>query len=67
MVESTLSFFGAAPLAQSNPQALIDVVFIHGLGGGPIATWQHDGHPENFWPKWLAEDLGAVINVYSAG
>ncbi len=42
----------------------LHVIFVHGLGGDPVATWcerggADDGH---FWPRWLAEDIeGAAI------
>lgn len=51
--------------AGANPAAAFDIVFVHGLGGHPVATWTH---PDNdaFWPRWLAERYPAV-NVYTAG
>jgi protein SERAC1 len=30
----------------------LDIVFVHGLGGDPIGTWQSE--PKSFWPRWLA-------------
>lgn len=39
-----------------NGQRLVDVIFVHGLGGDAITTWHTEDRPENFWPKWLAED-----------
>ncbi len=44
--------------------ALVDVIFIHGLTGDSTATWSNkDG---GFWPTWLHEDLNR-INVYTLG
>src|SRR5258708_1140245 len=37
------------------PDATIDVLFIHGIGGDPNRTWQYD--KGSFWPKWLADDV----------
>ncbi|MEW2330620.1 hypothetical protein AB0880_22735 [Micromonospora chersina] len=41
----------------SNPDdAVLDVVFIHGLDGDARLTWSH-GDRDSFWPLWLAEDF----------
>jgi pimeloyl-ACP methyl ester carboxylesterase len=42
------------------------VIFVHGLGGDPHATWQHGLADDGFWPKWLADDVPAFA-VYSLG
>lgn len=31
----------------------LDIVFVHGLGGDKLTTWQAD--PDSFWPRWLSE------------
>ncbi|KAJ5094546.1 hypothetical protein N7456_010407 [Penicillium angulare] len=37
--------------------ALVDIVFIHGLGGGSVKTWTASNDPNLFWPKtWLPND-----------
>jgi hypothetical protein len=44
-----------------SPDATCDVVFVHGLDGDPVKTWQHDPkHPELSWPNLLAADLPSV-------
>lgn len=40
-----------------NPDRLCDVVFIHGLGGEYIGTWESDTNPKFLWPKALSEDF----------
>jgi hypothetical protein len=36
--------------------ALIDVIFVHGLGGSSRGTWTHP--KSGFWPTWLQEKSG---------
>lgn len=38
-------------------EAVIDVVFVHGLGGDHQTTWQVDGDASTFWPLWIFEDV----------
>jgi hypothetical protein len=42
-------------ISQARPEAAVDVIFIHGLGGHFRTTWQAD--TASFWPEWLAEDV----------
>jgi hypothetical protein len=41
----------------ARPPVVIDVVFVHGLGGSSRATWTHPKSSE-FWPAWLQEKKG---------
>ncbi|RPB26854.1 WD40 repeat-like protein [Terfezia boudieri ATCC MYA-4762] len=41
-------------LLYSPPEPQIELVFVHGLGGGSRKTWCKDGDAANYWPKeWL--------------
>jgi hypothetical protein len=44
-------------LIHTVPNAILDLVFIHGLGGTSKGTWSWERNPVNFWPQWLADDL----------
>lgn len=44
--------------------AAADIIFVHGLGGDKLSTWQFSDSPESFWPAWLAQEL-SHIGVYS--
>lgn len=39
-----------------NPSRHGDVVFVHGLNGHPIRTWQREANEIAFWPRWLGAD-----------
>ena len=50
-------------------QRKADVVFVHGLGGDHVLTWQHGDRNEDFWPAWVAEefpDVGVWTLSYAA-
>src|SRR4051794_31740379 len=33
------------------------VLVVHGLGGDPFKTWQAGESDDDFWPRWLAQDV----------
>ncbi len=43
-----------------------DIIFIHGLGGDKLSTWQLAKSPESYWPAWLTEDM-PQLSVSSFG
>jgi hypothetical protein len=50
MSDTTLERVGGG----DNPTC--DIVFVHGLDGGPHKTWQHDrSEIGDYWPSWVAE------------
>jgi len=54
----------SSPLAAERQ---LDVVFVHGLGGDPIATWRIGTDENSSWPHWLALEFGTQIGVWSLG
>lgn len=66
MSDSAPNFVGASRFDTPSPDAILDVVFLHGLTGDRFGTWQIGANPDTFWPAWLAADL-SMINVYTAG
>lgn len=53
--------------APSEP--LVDLIFVHGLGGGSRKTWSKTTDPYHYWPKeWLPRDPAFQnVRVYSFG
>lgn len=51
------------------PEPLVDIIFVHGLRGGSIKTWQKGGDPQRFWPHlWLSVEPGFEhANIHSYG
>jgi hypothetical protein len=38
-------------------EPLIDLVFVHGLGGGSVTSWSKNDDHRNFWPQaWLPQE-----------
>ncbi|KAI1755556.1 hypothetical protein F4782DRAFT_409103 [Xylaria castorea] len=48
---------------------VVDIVFVHGLGGGSRKTWARTVDPLHFWPKaWLPEDVDFKdVRIHSFG
>jgi len=41
------------------PEPLVDLMFVHGLGGGSHKTWTRSDNINYFWPQmWLPNDPG---------
>lgn len=60
----------------NSPQAVVDIIFVHGLGANRRMTWHHQNQSDsdydenNFWPRWLGEDLanqGIAANIWLFG
>lgn len=43
------------PRPESLSVAVLDIIFVHGLGGDRLETWQKT--KDSFWPMWLAEEF----------
>ncbi|KAI9725250.1 MAG: hypothetical protein M1828_003431 [Chrysothrix sp. TS-e1954] len=43
-------------LVYSYPQPVVDIIFVHGLGGTSKGTWSLGRDPQNFWPPWLGSE-----------
>lgn len=55
------------PIPLSTP--IVDIIFIHGLGGSSRKTWSYTRDPDHFWPQaWLATDPDFEgIRIHSFG
>lgn len=47
----------------------MDLIFVHGLGGGSRKTWSKTTDPYHYWPKeWLPSDPAFQnVRIYSFG
>lgn len=41
-----------------NCKPIVDIVFIHGLGGSSHYTWSYRKDSDFFWPQWLHSESG---------
>ncbi|KAL2268697.1 hypothetical protein VTJ83DRAFT_3543 [Remersonia thermophila] len=50
-------------------EPLIDLIFVHSLGGGSTKTWCYSEDPAQFWPKeWLPREQGfRNVRIHSFG
>lgn len=56
MPEDTWGTLGLR-LLHSPPDPLIDFIFVHGLRGGSVKTWQKTEDPRLYWPEaWLPRE-----------
>lgn len=57
-------------LTDWQPGPLVNVVFVHGLGGHPFDTWRlgrsDAASDPTFWPLWLGRDVVGAV-VYTLG
>ncbi|PWY75065.1 NACHT and WD domain protein [Aspergillus heteromorphus CBS 117.55] len=56
-------------LLHSPPSPLIDIIFVHGLGGGSRKTWSKSPSISDFWPQsWLPNDPAfAHVRIHTFG
>lgn len=48
---------GLTTLYDPGPDAVVDLIFVHGLNGGSQSTWTKNGDPSLFWLReWLPKD-----------
>lgn len=52
------------PRPASPPAAVLDIIFVHGLGGDRLGSWQKT--KDSFWPRWLAEQF-PTCRIYTIG
>ena len=50
-------------------QSKIDLIFVHGLGGGSRKSWCRTTNPSHFWPKeWLCVEQGfEYVRIHAFG
>lgn len=60
---------GLNTLYQPQSFAVVDLVFVHGLGGGSRSTWTKSDDPSLYWiQEWLPNDPGFKdVRIHSFG
>lgn len=56
-MQPTANEFGLTILVEPTVRRggpVVNIVFVHGLGGSAKGTWTHPG-TDSFWPPWLTE------------
>lgn len=46
---------GLTPIS-SPAKPIVDIIFIHGLGGSAFKSWSWEHDPRLFWPAWLVKE-----------
>lgn len=44
-------------LMYTSQDPILDLIFVHGLGGTSKGTWSWKNDPTHFWPTWLNDDV----------
>ncbi|TAQ83812.1 hypothetical protein B7494_g7860 [Chlorociboria aeruginascens] len=44
-------------LVHTASEPIMDIIFVHGLGGTSKRTWSYQRDPANFWPAWLSSEV----------
>ena len=58
---------GILPIAGTeNSNRDLDILFIHGLGGDALSTWQYENNNKYFWPQALISDF-PNIGIWTIG
>lgn len=69
LIEDPKGPFGLNTLYIPIENAVADLIFVHGLGGGSRSTWTKSGDPSLYWPQeWLPNDAGfRDVRIHSFG
>ena len=61
--------FGLTTLFTPLKQAVCDLIFVHGMGGGSRSSWTKSADASLFWPKeWLPQDTEfADVRIHTFG
>lgn len=51
----------------SEEEPVVDIIFIHGLGGHSHRSWSWEQDLANFWPAWLSESELSKARVHTFG